>query len=81
MMAKISVAMPSLIIFVLFALSPVGQITTVSADAGKARNIHIIDGDTIDDLGRRLRLVGFDAPSSVTTPASSGCSRPAPHRG
>jgi endonuclease YncB( thermonuclease family) len=62
MMAKISTAMPSLIIFVLLALNPVGQITTVRADAVKAGDIYVIDGDTIDAFGKRIRLVGLDTP-------------------
>jgi endonuclease YncB( thermonuclease family) len=62
MMAKISTAMPSLLIFVLLVLSAVGQITTANADAVKAADVHVIDGDTIDAVGKRIRLVGFDAP-------------------
>jgi endonuclease YncB( thermonuclease family) len=62
MMAKISTAMPSLLIFVLLVLSAVGQITTANADAVKAGDVHVIDGDTIDAVGKRIRLVGFDAP-------------------
>ncbi len=34
----------------------------VSADAIKPADIYVIDGDTIDALGKRIRLVGFDAP-------------------
>jgi endonuclease YncB( thermonuclease family) len=60
MMAKISTAMPSLLIFVLLVLSAVGQITTANADAVKAGDVHVIDGDTIDAVGKRIRLVGFD---------------------
>jgi endonuclease YncB( thermonuclease family) len=62
MMAKISTAMPGLIIFVLLVLGAVGQITTANADAVKAGDVRVIDGDTIDALGKRIRLVGFDAP-------------------
>ena len=62
MMAKISTAMSGLIIFVLLVLSAVGQITTANADAVKAGDIYVIDGDTIDAVGKRIRLVGFDAP-------------------
>jgi hypothetical protein len=43
MMAKIFTAMPSLIIFVLLALNPVGQITTVRADEVKAGDIYLIE--------------------------------------
>jgi endonuclease YncB( thermonuclease family) len=46
----------------LLTLSPVGQITATRADAVKASDVHVIDGDTIDALGKRIRLVGFDAP-------------------
>ena len=52
----------SLLIFVLLVLSAVGQITTANADAVKAGDVHVIDGDTIDAVGKRIRLVGFDAP-------------------
>jgi endonuclease YncB( thermonuclease family) len=62
MMAKISTAMPGLIIFVLVVLSAAGQITTANADAVKAGDIYVIDGDTIDAVGKRIRLVGFDVP-------------------
>jgi endonuclease YncB( thermonuclease family) len=62
MMAKISTAMSGLIIFVLLVLSAVGQITTANADAAKAGDIYVIDGDTIDAVGKRIRLVDFDAP-------------------
>ena len=62
MIAKTSTAVPSLIIFVLLVLSAVGQITTANADAVKAGDVHVIDGDTIDAVGKRIRLVGFDAP-------------------
>ena len=62
MMAKISTAMLSLLIFVLLVLSAVGQITTANAYAVNAGDVHVIDGDTIDAVGKRIRLVGFDAP-------------------
>jgi endonuclease YncB( thermonuclease family) len=58
MMAKISKAM----LFVLLALSSIWQITTTRADALKAGDIHVIDGDTVDAAGKRIRLVGFDTP-------------------
>jgi endonuclease YncB( thermonuclease family) len=32
------------------------------ADAVKPTDIYVVDGDTIEALGRRIRLVGFDAP-------------------
>jgi endonuclease YncB( thermonuclease family) len=35
---------------------------SVRADAIKPSDIYVIDGDTIRALGRRIRLVGFDAP-------------------
>jgi endonuclease YncB( thermonuclease family) len=34
----------------------------VIADAIKPSDIYVVDGDTIDALGKRIRLVGFDAP-------------------
>jgi endonuclease YncB( thermonuclease family) len=37
-------------------------VSIVHADAVKPSDIHVIDGDTIDALGKRVRLVGFDAP-------------------
>jgi hypothetical protein len=40
-------------------LSAVGQITTTNAGAVKAGDVHVIDGDTIDAVGKRIR---FDAP-------------------
>jgi endonuclease YncB( thermonuclease family) len=54
------------------------------ADAVKAGDIYVIDWDTIDAFGKRIRLVGFDAPElgdRAPTAASGGCSPPAPHRG
>jgi endonuclease YncB( thermonuclease family) len=35
---------------------------SVSADAIKPSEIYVIDGDTIEVVGKRIRLVGFDAP-------------------
>jgi endonuclease YncB( thermonuclease family) len=32
------------------------------ADAIRPSNIYVVDGDTIDALSKRIRLVGFDAP-------------------
>jgi endonuclease YncB( thermonuclease family) len=32
------------------------------ADAAKPADIYVVDGDTIEALGKRIRLVGFDAP-------------------
>jgi endonuclease YncB( thermonuclease family) len=32
------------------------------ADAVMPADIDVVDGDTIDALGKRVRLVGFDAP-------------------
>jgi endonuclease YncB( thermonuclease family) len=40
----------------------VAQSASASADALKAAEIYVVDGDTIETLGRRIRLVGFDAP-------------------
>jgi len=36
--------------------------SAVHADPMKAGDIYVIDGDTIDVHGQRIRLVGFDAP-------------------
>jgi endonuclease YncB( thermonuclease family) len=33
-----------------------------AADPMKPSDIYVVDGDTIDALGKRIRLVGFDAP-------------------
>jgi endonuclease YncB( thermonuclease family) len=60
--AKTCAPIPSLLICVLLAFSPVGQVATARADAVKAIDISVIDGDTIDARGKRIRLVGFDAP-------------------
>jgi endonuclease YncB( thermonuclease family) len=35
---------------------------SASADAVTASNIYVIDGDTIEALGKRVHLIGFDAP-------------------
>jgi endonuclease YncB( thermonuclease family) len=35
---------------------------SASAEAIKATDVHVIDGDTIEALGKRIRLVGFDTP-------------------
>jgi hypothetical protein len=35
--------------------------TIARADAVKPADIHVVDGDTIEALGKRIRLVGFDA--------------------
>jgi endonuclease YncB( thermonuclease family) len=35
---------------------------SLSADAIKPSDIYVIDGDTIEAFGKRIRLVGFDAP-------------------
>jgi endonuclease YncB( thermonuclease family) len=45
---------------VVFSL--IGHTTAVMADAVTASSIDVIDGDTIEALGKRIRLVGFDAP-------------------
>jgi hypothetical protein len=54
-----------------------------AADPMMPSGIYVIDGNTIEALGKRIRLVGFDARSSVSTPAaaSSVCLRPARRRG
>jgi endonuclease YncB( thermonuclease family) len=44
---------------------PVGLLLLASiahADAVKPADIYVVDGDTIGALGKRIRLVGFDAP-------------------
>jgi endonuclease YncB( thermonuclease family) len=52
--------MRTLLALVLMILAaPIG---CASADAVKANDIYVIDGDTIEALGKRIRLVGFDAP-------------------
>jgi endonuclease YncB( thermonuclease family) len=52
--------MRTLLALLLMAL--VAQNSCALADAVKPTDIHVIDGDTIDALGKRTRLVGFDAP-------------------
>jgi endonuclease YncB( thermonuclease family) len=37
-------------------------LTLARADSVKPSDIYVIDGDTIDALAKRIRLVGFDAP-------------------
>jgi endonuclease YncB( thermonuclease family) len=37
-------------------------VSIAHADPVKPADIHVIDSDTIDALGKRIRLVGFDAP-------------------
>jgi endonuclease YncB( thermonuclease family) len=37
-------------------------VVTSTADPAKPSDIHVIDGDTIEALGKRIRLVGFDTP-------------------
>ena len=37
-------------------------VSVARADAVKPADIYVVDGDTIDALGKRIRLVGFDAP-------------------
>jgi hypothetical protein len=44
-----------LILFLLLA-------SIAHADAVKPADIYVVDGDTIEALGKRIRLVGFDAP-------------------
>jgi micrococcal nuclease len=36
--------------------------SSVRADPMTAAEIYVVDGDTIDVHGKRIRLVGFDAP-------------------
>jgi endonuclease YncB( thermonuclease family) len=38
------------------------SVGAVTADAIKPSDIYVVDGDTIEALGKRIRLVGFDAP-------------------
>jgi endonuclease YncB( thermonuclease family) len=52
--------MGTLLALVLVILA--AQIVRVSADAVKSTAIYVIDGDTIEALGKHIRLVGFDAP-------------------
>jgi endonuclease YncB( thermonuclease family) len=40
----------------------IGHAGCAWADAVKAKDIYVVDGDTIEALGKRIRLVGFDAP-------------------
>jgi hypothetical protein len=61
MVAKTYTHIPSVLIFVLLALSSVEQVSTARADAVKAADIDVIDGYTIEALGKHIRLVGFDA--------------------
>jgi endonuclease YncB( thermonuclease family) len=54
--------MPKLLALLALVFALIAQITTVSADAVTAAEIYVVDGDTIDVNGKRIRLVGFDAP-------------------
>jgi endonuclease YncB( thermonuclease family) len=38
------------------------SVGVLAADAVKPSGVHVVDGDTIEALGKRIRLVGFDAP-------------------
>jgi endonuclease YncB( thermonuclease family) len=49
------------VLLALLAILPLSP-CSVTADAIKPADIHVVDGDTIDALGKRIRLVGFDAP-------------------
>jgi endonuclease YncB( thermonuclease family) len=46
----------------LLLIALIAQFHPASADAVAASDIYVIDGDTIEALGKRIRLVGFDAP-------------------
>jgi endonuclease YncB( thermonuclease family) len=39
-----------------------GSVAPSSADPVKPADIHVVDGDTIDIQGKRIRLIDFDAP-------------------
>jgi endonuclease YncB( thermonuclease family) len=52
--------MRTLLALALMAL--IGHAGCASADAVKAKDIYVVDGDTIEARGKRIRLVGFDAP-------------------
>jgi endonuclease YncB( thermonuclease family) len=49
-------------LFALLLIALAAQSASALADAVKAPAIYVIDGDTIDAVGKRIRLVGFDAP-------------------
>jgi endonuclease YncB( thermonuclease family) len=43
-------------------LLPLLLLSLAHADQVKPADIYVVDGDTIDAVGKRIRLVGFDAP-------------------
>ena len=45
-----------------FGLMLLLLVTMARADALKPADIYVVDGDTIEAMGKRIRLVGFDAP-------------------
>src|SRR5271170_1737319 len=45
-----------------FGLTLLLLASVARADAVKPADIYVVDGDTIEALGKRIRLVGFDAP-------------------
>ena len=55
-------AMPKLLMLMVLVFGLLGQITAVSADAVAASDIYVVDGDTIEVQGKRIRLIDFDAP-------------------
>jgi endonuclease YncB( thermonuclease family) len=51
-----------LLALVVLGFTLIGQITAASADAANAAEIYVVEGYTIEVHGKRIRLVGFDAP-------------------
>ena len=46
----------------LSAILATARCVAATADTLRRSDIYVVDGDTIDALGKRIRLVGFDAP-------------------
>jgi endonuclease YncB( thermonuclease family) len=47
---------------ILLSIALAGQPHSASADAVKVSDIYVVDGDTIEMQGKRIRLIDFDAP-------------------
>jgi endonuclease YncB( thermonuclease family) len=46
----------------LVAIVATASCVVATADSVRRSDIYVVDGDTIEALGKRIRLVGFDAP-------------------
>jgi endonuclease YncB( thermonuclease family) len=66
----------------LAAIVATASCIVATADSVRRSDIYVVDGDTIEALGKRIRLVGFDAPElgHHAHCGLSGCSPRAPRR-